>query len=30
MFWNENETVTCDEIHAMYVIPPDGGGCGSN
>jgi len=29
MFWNENETITCTEIHAMYIIPPDdGGGCG--
>jgi len=21
--WRENETVTCNEVHAMYVLPPD-------
>lgn len=29
MFWKEDEKITCEEIHAMYVLPPDdGGGCG--
>lgn len=29
MFWKEDELVNCEEIHAMYVVPPDdGGGCG--
>ncbi len=27
-FWNLTEEVTTEEIHGMYVIPPDdGGGC---
>jgi hypothetical protein len=21
--WREDETVTCNEVHAMYVLPPD-------
>jgi len=23
MFWREEEEVTCTDIHAMYVLPPD-------
>jgi hypothetical protein len=26
MFWKEDEMITCENIHAMYVIPPDDGG----
>jgi hypothetical protein len=30
MFWRENEMIETEDVHAMYVIPPDGGGCGAN
>ena len=23
----DEEEITCEEIHGMYMIPPDGGGC---
>jgi hypothetical protein len=28
MFWNEDEMVNTNDVHAMYVIPPPDGGCG--